>query len=120
MKTRFMSGCVYASGSGTNYARITLPAGGILRLAQARNFTKPGQRVIIELTDTTFLPTALNDTYGDVLPIAAKDQGGVQDPCTWSGDTGPLDQSLQQVVAVFFNCDAADRLLLMVGVETDV
>lgn len=118
MTTRFISGGnIYGGTLGSAYARLFLPLNGRLRFASARNFTTGGQRVMILLTDRSFVPTPQNDTYGDVLPLIGQAQGGTQDPVCWSGDSGPLDQSLQQLLAVFFNVSPGDRLLLMAGVE---
>lgn len=112
---------VAAAGSAT-YLWARLPAGTILRMARARDYTKGSQRVTMLLCSKSLIntgsgPVVTGDLQEDYLVLNGDTwQKGQGDWVQWDGYI-MIGDDLCYVVASFATPDAADRLYLALGVE---
>lgn len=105
--------------AGTSYIIVRIPQGDRLRLAFARNATRPYQRAILYLTETSMPYNPLTNPPPDIpthLVLANAVQGGKQASICWNGDI-PLADAYRTVMAIFWNCAAGDSLGIGAGVE---
>lgn len=105
--------------AGTSYIIVRIPQGERLRLAFARNATRPWQRVILYLAETSMPYNPLANAPSDLgthLVLSNGVQGGKQATVSWNGDI-PLADAYRTVMAIFWNCAAGDSLGIGAGVE---